>query len=320
MLGISCTRGLRRRLDSAFYVSDSPSPSEYAYASLTADGFCRLLAPDGFCSLQREKGEGVLPLVCRLYPRSFKGGERAELCCSASCEGVVEALMRQPRPLSFSTFTVEAPFVPSPPQRAGSAEVRGRCIELLQRAGLPLAERVREVGGYITGVAQPPFGESLKGFLQDALKLIGAFDTVSPNIAEYGDAALASIGLDEQVSDEAVRRYAEAEAAAHDALPEIEGYFENLGVNHMFYEQFPYAAANMAAAYAALRAAYTLCRFIAVCHARCEAEFADAASAANRYIEHSSFYKNAALLIGLTVTREAASSDDDNNNDNDNAS
>ena len=48
---------MRRRIDTAFYISENPTEEEYAYISPSADGNCHMLDADGWCMLHRECGE-----------------------------------------------------------------------------------------------------------------------------------------------------------------------------------------------------------------------------------------------------------------------
>ena len=58
LLGIECSPELRRRIDTAFYISENPTEEEYAYISPSADGNCHMLDEDGWCMLHRECGDG----------------------------------------------------------------------------------------------------------------------------------------------------------------------------------------------------------------------------------------------------------------------
>ena len=42
LLGIECSPELRRRIDTAFYISENPTEEEYAYISPSADGNCHM--------------------------------------------------------------------------------------------------------------------------------------------------------------------------------------------------------------------------------------------------------------------------------------
>lgn len=302
LLGLSCSPRLRRTLDSAFYIADRPTREAYAYVSPSFDGACRLLGEGGFCELHKQCGETALPAVCRLYPRSYKSGLQLEGCCSAGCEATVEFLIEQQCPLRF--VTVEREFfgalaMPNPDAIAAD-DLRKRCIAAMQNQSLSLRERILQIGALLVGPQPVPFAQHrTPDFLQTAEKLISAFKEISPNIAEYGEKALAAVGLPGSDLPFAAALWRKALRRAYAVLPDCDDYFENLMVNHLFYEQFPDnpACKTPRGAFIAFYAAWTLVRFIGVCLCENQSAFVDAVAAAFRYIEHSDFYRNAALIL-----------------------
>ena len=123
LLGLECSEKTRRILDCALAPADDPSPERYAVMKPSYEGKCRLIDENGLCSLQVECGEGVLPAVCRMYPRSYTDEHAV---CSASCERTVELLMRK-EPLTFSPEPQEPLY---------------GYIKRMQDRSLPLKERV----------------------------------------------------------------------------------------------------------------------------------------------------------------------------------
>ncbi len=302
LLGLSCTPQLRRTLDSAFYIADRPTPEQYAFVSPSFEGACRLLGEDGFCELHKQCGESVLPLVCKLYPRSLKPGLLPEGCCSGSCEATVESLMQQPCPLRF--VELERDFngvLPMPNSNAIAADdLRKRCIAAMQNQSLSLRERIIQMGYILLNSQSVPFTQhQTPDFLKTAEKLILAFQEISPNIAEYGTKALAVVGLPGSDPQFAAALWRKALRRAYAVLPDCDDYFENFMVNHLFYEQFPNipVCKTPREAHISFYAAYTLVRFIGVCLCETREAFVDAVAAAFRYIEHSDFYRNAALIL-----------------------
>ena len=302
LLGLSCSKNLRRTLDAAFYLADRPTPEEYAFVSPSPDGACRLLGKDGFCTLQQACGEGILPSVCKLYPRSYKSGLQLEGCCSASCEATVELLMNQPCPLRL--IEIERDFngaLPMPhPGAQATDDLRSRCIAAMQNQSCSLRERIINIGHILLGPQPVPFAQfQTPDFLQNAEKLISAFRDISPNIAEYGERALAAVGLPGSDPQIAAGLWRKALRRIYAVLPDCDDYYENLLVNHLFYEQFPHipACKTPRGAYISFYAAWTLVRFIGVCLGESQTAFADAVAAAFRYIEHSDFYHNSSLFL-----------------------
>ncbi|MEA4824119.1 MAG: flagellin lysine-N-methylase [Clostridiaceae bacterium] len=313
LLGLTCPAELRRRLDCAVQVKASPTPESYASMAPGFDGRCRLIDDEGYCSLQRACGEDVLPSVCRLYPRSIKRGTMAELCCSGSCENTVELLMHEPCPLRM--VTKEKPYAGTLPESIAAdtqrAAIREQCIAVMQGSGKTIPERIDAIGALLCGSSARMPAER-RTFLQTAYRMVTVFDDVSPNIADYGGEALRLLALPEDgaaeaVTDETVALYDAAQHRLYEVLPGCDGYYENLLVNHMFYEQFPYVGAGTSPrdAYVGLCAGYILLRFLTVCRmGRPDAganDFADAAAAAFRYIEHSDFYRNACVVMRMFI-------------------
>ena len=101
LLGIECRQELRDRLDRSMYLVDRPSEDEYARFSMRYDGECALRMADGRCSLHAELGPELLSDVCDLYPRGIRWVPDYECSCAASCEAVLELLIRQKEPLTF---------------------------------------------------------------------------------------------------------------------------------------------------------------------------------------------------------------------------
>ena len=72
LLGMDCSPQLRRKIDGAFHLAAHPSPQRYAQVTPNWQGDCPIRREDGLCALQCECGEGVLPTVCRVYPRGLR--------------------------------------------------------------------------------------------------------------------------------------------------------------------------------------------------------------------------------------------------------
>ncbi|MDD6799731.1 MAG: flagellin lysine-N-methylase [Firmicutes bacterium] len=149
LLGLECSPGLKRSLDIAAYPLERPQREKYASMTERPDGFCRLLSDDGWCMLQRECGEGALPCVCRLYPRSPRTKYSNECSCSAGCEAVSEALYRHLGPLDF-VFAEYDYGLPAEP--AGEitedeyTKVRAVCFEIMRDEKRACAERLIDIG------------------------------------------------------------------------------------------------------------------------------------------------------------------------------
>jgi lysine-N-methylase len=66
--GMNCSKKLRKRLDNAFYIAKNPTNDRYAIVSKTIEDDCPLHMSNGYCMLQYECGERILPAICHYYP------------------------------------------------------------------------------------------------------------------------------------------------------------------------------------------------------------------------------------------------------------
>ena len=126
--------------------------------------------------------------------------------------------------------------------------------------------------------------------------MLRQMDERSDSLRDYGEAALACFG------DDAFERYQRARAHLEATFPHRERWLEQLLVNHMFFERFPFQDRPMSLSdeFVALCAVYTLMRLLAVgwmADKSSEAQFVDAAAAAFRFIDHTSFDRYAAGVL-----------------------
>ena len=116
----------------------------------------------------------------------------------------------------------------------------------------------------------------------------------STSLGEYSERAA------EALTDAAALERVQAHFAA--LFPHWQRDFENMLLNHLFYECFPFSDAqeNLRDEGLALCATYALVRYLTVgCVANREEReaYVDAAAAAFRLIEHSRFDHNAAVIL-----------------------
>lgn len=292
LLGMDCPPEIRRRLDAALHISPSPSPEHYAEIGKDWTGRCYMHRGDGLCALQAECGEDALPEICRMYPRSVRGGNASKMSCANSCEAVVETLARTTGPLAFSVADSDA--APETEEDARiKADVQKECILLMQDRRLPIYARLENIARRLGAEVS---GKDNVGLALDALRTVAGCFTDSASAGELCECAL--------------RRYAGADAAEvfardDEALtrryPANSAAAENLIVNHIFYTDFPYSdrreseqedVVSLAAVCAFLRWALA---------ARLASEDCDAIGATAslfRLIEHSDFDRNALVLLG----------------------
>ena len=294
LLGIECSPELRRRIDTAFYISENPTEEEYAYISPSADGNCHMLDEDGWCMLHRECGEGVQPAVCRLYPRAIRPGNPTEAVCSGSCEKTIEMLMEEPYPLPFTVTELQTESTPPPAADLESFAMRRRCLELWQAEG-SARDRFAALS-HLLGVAEDGFSvDTTADFLTYARDLLEFFARGDITLCDLADEALERFSMTDGVSDASVKAFTDAEARLKSMLPDLEHHYGNILANHMFYVSFPYATegACFPDAYRAFAAVYVITRFLCACAVFGENvrdTFADIAATAMRYMEHTDFY------------------------------
>ena len=117
-------------------------------------GRCPLLNEHCLCMLQREKGEKVLPKVCRVFPRQKYSSPSGyvERSLSLACEGVLALLWELPEGIAFVSNVLpkeECQFGTYADKNYLAPEfqtIRSLCIDFLQDRRFPLAERILMVG------------------------------------------------------------------------------------------------------------------------------------------------------------------------------
>ena len=107
LITMECSEDLNRRVQSAFVIPETVNDDVYRYVSFNWLGQCPI-QEKGLCSLHAEKGEGYLPKVCKLYPRSLKKvGVHNVASCSSSCERIIEMLYER-KDLHIISIEMEA--------------------------------------------------------------------------------------------------------------------------------------------------------------------------------------------------------------------
>lgn len=297
---------LAHRLSHA--VEEDPGEHEegiYAHFAKTADGACALQDPDGLCALHRHAGADALPRICRLYPRAIRMGSHPEISCSTGCEKTVELLAASTGPLWI--LTVEREYDGPCPKPYADAEkrdaLRGDVFSLLSDRSLPLIGRFARLPSLLPGGKAFVFDDP--GMLAAARRFIDHFQSTSPALAHYGAEATAL--FDRADGSDPTGRFLAGEAFVSELFPDFGILCEKLMLNHVFYEQFPYPfeERGICAGADTLFAAASLLR-VATTAAGCRAAeqgkellpaIVDAAAAVFRFVEHTDFYYNAAILM-----------------------
>ncbi len=331
LLGIDCGAELRGRLDRSMYLVDRPTEDEYARFSMRYDGECALRLPDGRCSLHAELGPEVLSDVCDLYPRGIRTTPGYECSCAASCEAVLELLIRQKEPITFA-YESHTLRMPRKEKRLAYFETLGReteirlwFIRIMQDRSRSLPHRLARLGDSVyrmdaalqakdeaaveallkngvdgkltmnTGAAD---AEHLLHGLGIVEKMIDCLDGRSDSIRDIGEAALAYFGN----GGDALENYRTAKAHLESVFPDWEIFFEHMMVNHLFFSQFPFQdrPETLMDEFVALCAVYVLLRFLTVgCMAEHteESELIDICAAVFRLVEHTEFDRIASRLL-----------------------
>lgn len=333
LLGLDCRRDLRERLDRGLRVLDRPTEEEYARFEPRYDGNCALRMQDGRCALHAGLGEDVLPDVCRLYPRGIHQSEDgAECSCANSCEAVLELLLAEEQPITFSRRMLT--LQPPPPQPrivvfdtlGRETDIRLHLIKEIQDRSIPLPQRLLGLGDLTERISlalQRHDAAMLDRILQEpsvaaspapaseqidpkqlafglgiARSMIEILDARSQSIRACGEAALAYFGD----GDGALERYRTARSHFETLFPHWERFYENLLVNHMFFSQFPFQdrPEDLSSEYIALCAVYAILRFLGLgCMAERQETDAliDGLAATFRLIDHTDFDRYALHLL-----------------------
>ncbi len=290
LIGMNCPRDLRKRLDGSVYVLDHPTRERYAALAKRYDGECPMHDPDGYCALQRHCGEDSLTSVCRFYPRSPRTRHANECSVAASCEGVCELLFARKEPLSFIKLPLDFRdvFTPSPDDDIKTrfyVPVRQKLISVLQDRRAPLSERlsrVVKIAEELDGAFEKGTDDAIREMLSStdgaspsaekkpaelsalkiAARLLSGFD-FRHSIYPFAQKAAENLGFD---ADSLAGNYEKASSDFEKAFPEWERMFENVLVNHFFYEGLPFSddGCSLSDNMKAMRAVYGLWRVAAV--------------------------------------------------------
>lgn len=263
LVGMNCPQALRRRLDGSVYILDHPTKERYAAFAKRYDGECPMHDPDGYCALQRSCGEKALTSVCRFYPRSPRTHHATECSVAASCEGACELLFAKKEPISFIKIPLDFDGVFTPPRDDDRetrfyVPIRKKIIELLQNRTKPLENRLCDVTRFckkLSDIFLSGTDEEINTVLQSetdaggsssetdekalkiAARLLTGFDfrhSVYPFAQKAGESL--SFG-----TEAFYENYKKAKALFCRSFPEWERMFEQVLVNHIFYEGFPFS-------------------------------------------------------------------------------
>jgi len=337
LLGLECNADLRHRLDCGVRVVDHPTADEYARFEPRYDGNCPLRMHDGRCALHAELGEGVLPDVCRLYPRGIRAEDgQYECSCANSCEAVLEIFLEQDEPITFIRQDMTVDMPPLAKRRSFfktlgvEQKIRLYLISIIQDRTMTIPQRIMYLGEVLdemdqvidrddkdmldrifnehrTACPTDPdteviSEEHLKFGLEIVEKMVAILDERSQSIRGCGEAALSYFGDGEGT----LARYHTARSLFEELIPEWEIFYEHMLVNHMFFSIFPFQdrPENMHSEYVALCAVYAIMRFLGLgsmaehkAKNREKDSLVDGMAAAFRLIDHTEFDRLASHLL-----------------------
>jgi hypothetical protein len=321
--GMNCSKKLRKYLDKTFYVINNPTEERYAMVSKNMDHDCPLHMANGYCLLQYECGENVLPSICRYYPRGPRFDLKYECSCSNSCEKVLELLFSNDESISFEetqlTFNLSNNTINiNEEKKAMYDKTRKICNIILTNREIFLPTRLILMGKVLQHIQksmdekQPIKFEKL--IVEEMIKdlnitknidyalniqerLLAFFAQHSPSIQFY-----ASKALEYYHQGDHVEQYNLAKEHLKTLFPNLEIMFEKIIHNYLFYEQFPFSKQleTLWEEFESLCGVYLFTKYLAIGYMvdkNTLNDFIDVISAAFRLINHTSFNRNIDILL-----------------------
>jgi len=300
LLGVECSDTLRRKLDCALNICHEPGKEGYAQLSANWLGLCMLQRDDGLCALQMELGDSILPQVCKLYPRSSKQLITINQgSCSNSCEGVIELLMQFNEPLKFEDrdllITPEFKFDLS----ANEYDTCKESICIMQNRNHSLPQRFLLLSNHLNAT---DFNSEVPHNHNQAFLILNVLNQyfINSSISEYCQLTQDYFNLEgKEFLNEVelsiiLEKYKLANEHLEVILPDWHTLLEQLIVNHMFYNNFPYIDNHnhMVDSYLSLTLMYSFLRFNLLgfmSNKTDSKDLVDFLAALFRIIEHSNF-------------------------------
>lgn len=278
---------------------------QYRYGEfILQNGNCPLLR-DGKCGLQLEKGEKVLPFVCRTFPRieTPMPSGYLERTLTPACEGVLELLWNLPDgvdfvsdPLPREEWKIYTYEESASPLWGSFEEIRELCVDILQDRRRPLPERLLLLGMALKPLADgdpdvPAWldrarallesgstGDTIRDdmlpmFLVHNANTVLKVDSTDPFFLDTQKKIRAALGLPEQnVNRGSIQPlpYLSARARFSKEFGQKDYFFENLMVTVFFHMRMPDLISPEALwkSYVNLCSLYAAYRFLAVMSCR----------------------------------------------------
>jgi hypothetical protein len=294
LIGMQCNKGLREKLDCAFEILPDATADRYASLVHNYVGNCPLRDESGLCLLQKKYGEKVLPNVCKEYPRSIKTDYK-ECACSNSCERTIEMLCCE-KSLSFENIHIDNI---DKDINVNNLSIRKKIIEILQNDKLTFQTRLLNVGKYLLSLQnQVVFEENDKTNYSPIIKVLEYFKDNENSSANYSKNAydfLINVNNINEILSSKLKDITKN-------LPDFNKWIENVFVNHIFYEQFPFSNSyeNFIDEFKSLVGTYDFIMALLLTNdVDSKEKFVDIVSSCFRLIEHTPFDYNIAVILTL---------------------
>ena len=118
-------------------------------------GICRMLDPDGLCSIQRALGEAALCDTCRVYPRHTEEFEDVrEYSLSLSCPEAARLILERTEPLAFTEWETEESDDPEEYEDfdfllySQLTDARRRIFRTVQDRSISFVEKARRIAAF----------------------------------------------------------------------------------------------------------------------------------------------------------------------------
>ena len=293
LITMECSEELNRRVQGAFVMPDFVSDDIYRYVSFNWLGNCPI-QDKGLCALHREKGEGYLPKICRLYPRSLKQiNDTLFASCSGSCEKVTEILYENK---SLNILEGELDAKPELFYTVEDDDITQILAiqDVMKEENMDLPAKIAKVCRMINAEEFVKDYDCNREVLSDAIALLKRLS---------GDNVILN-----EVCEESEKRYGRNPDLYYKDAKEFEerfsdhrGFFGRMINNSMMYECFPFVdkRTDKTAAYRGLCICYGLLRLVCIVYClehRKKEDLIDAVCALFRLIDHTAFYYNVSVL------------------------
>ncbi len=315
LLGISCDKKTRERIDRTFLPVLNPTPERFAEINHNHLGECPLRMENGYCMLQYRCGEKVLPWVCRYYPRAPRNDYACESSCSNSCEKTLELLFASDDKLTFETRELAFDLPARTPgltdeDQSFYVRVREFCFEILENRTRPLTTRILMIGKLMAALDRDRYADmrmidvSVPEYVRDIpqtyrllLNIAGWFADNSRSISQYC--------RDNETyyrDGDLLPKYEAAQRHFDTVLPNQEILFEKMLINHLFMRQFPFQddAVTFDDAFVSLCGTYLFLRYLSLSlmlPKQTLTDFVDIMAKTFRVVAHTGFEKNIKILL-----------------------